>query len=150
MSAKVFAYATGCAFLAIDTFAAIAEQCPPEANRVDVLADAQQGNVYTQRYARLSAADAWQAETDLAIRPFADWEARREPDVWTTGPGLVLHQVSSGLVVRQADWESRPESLLKVGLARYLRDERDDPWQAEPLYLRPSSAEEKWDLRRKP
>src|SRR5690348_934718 len=50
MSAKALAYVTGCVFLAIDTFAAIARQAPVEAEQLDVLADAQQQNIYVQRW----------------------------------------------------------------------------------------------------
>ncbi len=52
MSAKTFAYATGCALIAVDTFAAIALQAPESVARVDVLADAQQDKVYVQSFAR--------------------------------------------------------------------------------------------------
>src|SRR5262245_25336168 len=52
MSAKALAYATGCALVAVDTFTAIALQAPDEADRLDVLADAQQDNVYVQAFAR--------------------------------------------------------------------------------------------------
>src|SRR5438445_2753218 len=38
MAAKAFAYATGCAAVAVETFAAIGQQAPPEALRVDVVA----------------------------------------------------------------------------------------------------------------
>ncbi|MBV8963914.1 MAG: tRNA (adenosine(37)-N6)-threonylcarbamoyltransferase complex dimerization subunit type 1 TsaB, partial [Hyphomicrobiales bacterium] len=54
MSAKAFAYATGCALVAVDTFAAIALQAPESVERLDVLADAQQGKVYAQTFARSS------------------------------------------------------------------------------------------------
>jgi tRNA A37 threonylcarbamoyladenosine modification protein TsaB len=50
-------------------------------------------------------------------------------------------------VVSPSDWDPRPESILCLGLARYLAGERDDVYALEPLYLRPSSAEEKWDAR---
>jgi len=40
--------------------------------------------------------------------------------------------------------EPTPESLLLLGLERLERGERDDFWALEPLYLRPSAAEEKW------
>jgi tRNA threonylcarbamoyladenosine biosynthesis protein TsaB len=50
MSAKVLAYATGCALLAVDTFAALARQSG--AKLVDVIADAQQERVYAQRFWR--------------------------------------------------------------------------------------------------
>src|SRR5262245_18914587 len=45
MTAKAFAYATGCRLLAADTFAVIAAQAPPDADRLDVLADAQKRNL---------------------------------------------------------------------------------------------------------
>src|SRR6185437_7257912 len=41
MSAKTFAYATGCPLIAVDTFKAIALQAPESVAQVDVLADAQ-------------------------------------------------------------------------------------------------------------
>ena len=46
MSAKTLAYATGCALLAIDTFDAIRQQVPADLQNVDVIAHAQQDNVY--------------------------------------------------------------------------------------------------------
>src|SRR5207253_3841699 len=58
MSAKTLAYATGCGLLAIDTLAVVARQAPAAAERLDVLADAQQGKVYTQSFRR-NAEGAW-------------------------------------------------------------------------------------------
>ena len=37
---------------------------------------------------------------------------------------------------------------LRLGLARYAAGERDDVWALEPLYLRPSAAEQQWDARK--
>src|SRR5262245_6159739 len=45
MSAKAFAYATGCKIIGIETFLAIAAQAPPAAVLFDVIADAQQDKV---------------------------------------------------------------------------------------------------------
>ncbi len=149
MSAKTFAYATGCALLAVDTFAALALQTPPSAPRVDVLADAQQDKVYVQSFVR--SAEGWQPSTELAIRRFADWLAAREPSAWVTGPGLQKWATHLPTDVSRADtslWEPQAASLLRIGLARYLAGARDDPWTLEPLYLRPSSAEEQWKARR--
>jgi tRNA threonylcarbamoyladenosine biosynthesis protein TsaB len=145
MSAKTFAYATGCALIAIDTFAAIASQAPASITRVDVLADAQQDKVYVQPFAR--GADGWHPLTELAIRPFADWLAARETEAAVTGPGLRkwAERLPADVPVVDADlWEPQAASLLRLGLARYAVGQRDDPWTLEPLYLRPSSAEEQW------
>jgi tRNA threonylcarbamoyladenosine biosynthesis protein TsaB len=151
MSAKAFAYATGCVFLAVDTFSAIARQVSAEVLRLDVLADAQQDKVYVQPFIRTAPAAAMTAADPLVIRPFADWLAERAPDAWVTGPGLRGNEGRLPAVARAVDparWDPAPESLLEIGLERYRRGERDDLWAAEPLYLRPSAAEEQWRQRR--
>ena len=149
MSAKTFAYATGCALLAVDTFAAIALQAPAQVGRLDVIADAQQDKVYVQAFARSAEANAWVARTELRIVKANDWLAGRERDAWVSGPGLCILAARLGGVpmVPSQDWEPRAESLLQIGCERLLRGERHDLWSLEPLYLRPSSAEEKWRAR---
>lgn len=140
MSAKAFAYAAGCALLAIDTFAAVALQAPEGASPLDVIADAQQAKVYVQRFGRGGAA------SPLTIRPAPEWLAQ-SPAPWVSGPGLRLHRgrLPAGVrAVEEALWEPRPESLLVLALRRWRAGERDDPFAVEPLYLRPSSAEEQW------
>jgi tRNA threonylcarbamoyladenosine biosynthesis protein TsaB len=149
MSAKTLAYATGCALLGVDTFAAIALEAPEEAHDLDVLADAQQDKIYVQAFTRV--AQGWAARTALAVVPFADWLARRRPDAWVSGPGLLKWEGRLPADVPRLEAtrrEPRPEGLLKLGLARYRAGERDEPWALEPLYLRPSSAEEQWRGRR--
>jgi tRNA threonylcarbamoyladenosine biosynthesis protein TsaB len=147
MSAKTLAYATGCALLAIDTFVAIALQAGG-VDRLDVLADAQQDKVYVQSLER--TASGWRPLGPLAVRPFADWLAGRAPAAAVTGPGL--HKwgerlVSDVPVVDRDAWDPQPASLLRLGLARYEAGERDDVYAVEPLYLRPSSAEEQLQAR---
>jgi len=145
MSAKTFAYAAGCPLIAVETFAALALQAPPSVSRIDVLADAQQDKIYVQSFVR-SAGD-WHPISELTIRKFADWLAAREPSAWVTGPGLLKWASRLPAEVPQVEaslWEPQPASLLRLGLARYRAGQRDDPWTLEPLYLRPSSAEEQW------
>jgi tRNA threonylcarbamoyladenosine biosynthesis protein TsaB len=146
VSAKTFAYATGSRLLAIDTFAAIASQAPADASRVDVLADAQQEKAYIQSFAR-SEKRAWTPASPLSIQRVADWLAGRDSGAWVTGPGLRLFRdrlPEEAQVVQAEAWDPGPESLLRIALARYQAGERDDWWLLEPLYLRQSSAEEKW------
>ncbi len=150
MSAKTLAYATGCALVAVDTFAALALQAPDDALRIDVLGDAQQEKVYRQSFARV-APDALLADiSPLVIEPMSAWLDGLTAPRTVTGPGLRLYRARLPVgvaVVAEALWEVRAESLLRLGLARYRTGERDDPFSAEPLYLRPSSAEEKWRTR---
>ncbi len=147
MSAKALAYATGCALLALDTFTAIARQAPAEALALDVIADAQQDKVYVQGFTRSAAGAEFTAADALAIRPVAEWLPSLPQGGWVTGPGLrkVAGRLPKGVeVLAASEWDPKPEALLALGLSRYRRGERDDVWAVEPLYLRPSSAEEQW------
>src|SRR5262249_52484279 len=101
-------------------------------------------NVYVQTF-RCGVIPS--ASTELAIRPFAEWLASRDQGAWVSGPALVKLRErlpADGRGVPPEEWDPRPESLLRLGLPRYVAGERDDIWKLEPLYLRPSSAEEKW------
>jgi tRNA threonylcarbamoyladenosine biosynthesis protein TsaB len=147
MSAKTLAFATGCALLAIDTFAAIARQAPADVTSLDVMADAQQEKVYVQRFERPSPAADPVPASALAIVPLASWLAGLGPAARVSGPGLRVYRSQLPAEVHPVDeaaWDPQAESLLQIGLRRYLAAERDDVWAAEPLYLRPSAAEEKW------
>jgi tRNA threonylcarbamoyladenosine biosynthesis protein TsaB len=149
MSAKAFAYATGCALVALDTFAVLAAQAPAEAGRLDVLADAQQDKVYVQSFCQ--GAGGWEPLVPLTIRRFADWLAGREARAWVTGPGLHrwgAHLPAGVLAAGPEYHDPTPEAVLRLGLAKYESGGRDDVFALEPLYLRPSSAEEQWDARR--
>src|SRR5438309_2358715 len=73
MSAKTFAYATGCTPLAIDTFLAIARQTSSQARLVDVVEDAQQGKLYVQRFVRGDGHGDFQPASTLVIEDFAKW-----------------------------------------------------------------------------
>jgi tRNA threonylcarbamoyladenosine biosynthesis protein TsaB len=148
MSAKTLAYATGCALVAVDTFAVVAAQAPEDVARLDVLADAQQDKVYVQPLAH--GPEGWAALAPLAIRPFPEWLASRDQAAAVTGPGLLRwgERLPGGVrLIEEARREPTPEGLLRLGLARYEAGGRDDLWSVEPLYLRPSSAEEQWQGR---
>jgi tRNA threonylcarbamoyladenosine biosynthesis protein TsaB len=146
VSAKTLCYATGCALIALETFHVIASQSPAEVWTVDVLGDAQQGKVYVQRYGRSAEGD-FRPLTALSIQPFAEWLGRRDPDAWVSGPALrvpALRAPETVPVVDAGCWDPQPASVLRLGLVRYRAGERDDFWGVEPIYLRPSAAEEQW------
>jgi tRNA threonylcarbamoyladenosine biosynthesis protein TsaB len=146
MSAKTFAFATGCALLAIDTFDAIAAASAPNVANLDVIADAQQDNIYVQRFGT--------HPEPLTVVPFSMWlESALAWHVAVTGPGLEIFapRLPKELTIMPQDkWLARPASLLELGLRRFAVGQRDDPFAVEPLYLRASEAERKWEqLRRK-
>jgi tRNA threonylcarbamoyladenosine biosynthesis protein TsaB len=144
MAAKTLSFASGCRLLAIDTFDAIAAQAPRVCTNVDVIADAQQDNVYAQRFGT--------HPEPLVVLPLDMWlESARAWNVGVTGPGLekFADRLAGLKLLPPALWNATPASLLKLGLARFRRGERDDGLAAEPLYLRASEAERKWDARQK-
>jgi tRNA threonylcarbamoyladenosine biosynthesis protein TsaB len=146
ISAKAFAYVTGCALLGVESFAALALQVPEPARRIDVIADAQQGKVYVQRFARDPDTGRWSVESVLQIQKVTEWVSALPSGVWVTGPALHIYQERLRPATERADsaaWDPEPQSVLQLGLERFRRDERDDVWTLEPMYLRPSSAEEK-------
>jgi tRNA threonylcarbamoyladenosine biosynthesis protein TsaB len=150
MSAKTFAYAVGCTLLGVNTFAALALQAEEATDCLDVIADAQQRKVYLQRFCRADPSTEWRADSALAIRSVDEWLASFPETGWVTGPGLHVYGGELPPRIRRVSaesWDPRPESLLQLGLERLLAGARDDIWSLEPLYLRPSSAEEKWQAR---
>ncbi len=145
MSAKAFAYATGCALLAIEGFAAIARQSSAEV--IDVIADAQRGLVYQQRFTRSPRGEDMLPTTALQIVDLSTWIQSLPVGAWVSGPGLrkFFDRMPGHIKVpAESLWDPHPQSILEIGLRRYRAGERDDQWTLEPLYLRPSSAEEKW------
>ena len=139
MSAKSFAFATGCSLVAVPTFSAIALQAPPDAREVWVLADALQGMVYVQRFAQGQPLD------ELRIMRADEVLPQAQGDAWFTGPGVSVHAghlPATAPLVPEADREPTIESLFHAGRG-IAPLPRDGLFALEPLYLRGSSAEEK-------
>jgi tRNA threonylcarbamoyladenosine biosynthesis protein TsaB len=142
-TAKALAYATGCELRAVDTFAAIAEQAPKEANSVWVIADALQNQVYVQRFNRTPT--GWKPFQELRIGAVDEWLNWLSAGAWVSGPGVAVYENKVPLDcprVPQPNREARIESVFAVGL-RLPPLTREELFALEPLYLRGSSAEEK-------
>jgi tRNA threonylcarbamoyladenosine biosynthesis protein TsaB len=149
MAAKMLSYATGCALLGVETFTVIAGQVPDAVEQVDVLADAQQEKVYVQSFRRGGA--ILEPQSSLRIVAVEEWLANRDAVAHVSGPGVEAYRERlAGLPLIEVSLRlPTPEGLLRLGLRRFLAGERDDVWRLEPIYLRPSAAEEQWDRRMK-
>ena len=145
MSAKAFAYATGCRLVAVPTFAAIARQAPPEAQLVWVIADALQGQIYLQRLTRSPESGQLAPDNELRIDRADDVLPTAGAEVRLTGPGVKVYAdriPPHCRLVPEADREPTVESLFRAGID-LAPVSREELFALEPLYLRGSSAEEK-------
>jgi tRNA threonylcarbamoyladenosine biosynthesis protein TsaB len=148
ISAKAFAFATGCKLIAVETFAAVAAQAPADAQAVWVIADALQGQVYCNLFSRESKGSL--TSGGLRIESFTEWAKRvgdtpNAEQVWISGQGVSAyaeHIPASWRLVPEADREPRIESVFGVG-TKLASLRREEMFALEPLYLRGSSAEEK-------
>jgi tRNA threonylcarbamoyladenosine biosynthesis protein TsaB len=141
-SAKALAYATGCEFFGVETFAAIAMQSGHF--HVSVVADALQGNLFRRDYRRNEAGKR-QPAGPLEIVSAADWLGSLQPNVLVTGPaaGMFEGRLPAGVRLANADErDPRPIGLCEAALECPWAV-TTDVWTAEPFYLRGSSAEEK-------
>jgi tRNA threonylcarbamoyladenosine biosynthesis protein TsaB len=146
MSAKAFAFAIGSPLLGVPTFSVLAWQARQGGPAVEVVEDAQQNRLYVQRFT-FSPDGVPQARNELHILDAASWTKNIQEDICITGPGLRRHRGSlppSAVIATEASWEPHLEGLLQLGLLRAQSGTTDSPLTLEPLYLRPSSAEEQW------
>ncbi|MFO0935160.1 MAG: tRNA (adenosine(37)-N6)-threonylcarbamoyltransferase complex dimerization subunit type 1 TsaB [Gemmataceae bacterium] len=142
-SAKLFAYASGCELIAVPTFHAIANRVSSQFRRVDVIADALQGHVYSQRFAVEGAQVT--AENELRIESLDQWLTSLPADVAVTGPGIAVYdsRIPSDTIKLEAGLRLPTiESLLHAG-RRLTPISKNEIAALEPIYLRGSSAEEK-------
>ena len=150
--AKTFAFATGCRFVAVDTFITVAMNCPPEIHDLWVVDDAQRGDLIAGRYLRTG--DNWSLTAPVAIVEAENWLAKRTSDEVITGRGLLRYDVESfpgqyltngSIVVPIAS------SVAHLGIQMLQNQDASpgsddfDYWKSIPFYMRPSAAEETHD-----
>lgn len=144
--AKTLAYAMECPLAAVDTLLAIAAQSPAEFNRVQVVADAQRGELYLGTYER--AGDGWERLGPIRIVDAQEWLASLGPDDAVSGPGVAKHLprlAGRRPVIGDALREPRAETIARLGQLEIAAGRIADPATLEPFYLRRSAAEEKRD-----
>ncbi len=141
MSAKMAAYAAGCKLRAVETFAAIAEQAPLEAERLWVIGDALRDELHAQRYIRREG--VWHPDTPLAIVPRSQWLAQLAGE-WISGPAVPLVAAALPANCRVVPAELQSPTIAGVYAAGCRRPDlgREELFALEPLYVRPSYAEE--------
>lgn len=149
--AKTFAYATGCRFVAVDTFEAIAANCPPDVRDVWIVEDAQRGELFVGHYVRDSE-NSWRQTEPVQVVSAEEWLIARTSDEVVAGPGLARCEITSAnarLLTDESFTRPRASVIARLGWRRLLTNAGAESsqdfnfWKAIPFYIRPSAAEEK-------
>jgi tRNA threonylcarbamoyladenosine biosynthesis protein TsaB len=142
MSAKAFAYATGCELIAVPTFEAIANRAPKDIT-VDVISDGLKRTIYVQRF-QVSTTGIYTIN-ELKIVSLDDWLATLPADVCITGPGVAIYdELIPPKQPRMAESDRLPTVRTLFDASRVTPPlDRAAMIALEPIYLRGSSAEEK-------
>ena len=146
--AKTFAYASGCRLAAVTTFQAIAENAPSHVSELFVIADAQRQDLFVGRFCRVDENFALQGE--IEIHPAAKWCAARRDSDLVSGPGVKKWSESLSSVCEvlpESGFNPQARVVAALGAKQTVEGSSADPWALEPLYLRRSSAEDRWNAR---
>src|SRR5438045_633141 len=85
--AKTLAYATRCRLAAVDTFQAIACNCPADISTIEVIGDAQRGDLFRGKYTR-TAEGRWRRDGGIEAIAAEVWAANLNADDVLSGPGI--------------------------------------------------------------
>jgi tRNA threonylcarbamoyladenosine biosynthesis protein TsaB len=143
--AKTWAYATRCQLVAVPTLHAWALAAPADETEVDVLADAERGELFVGRFRR-SPSGTWRATQPAAIVPRACWLAELTSERAVMGPAVVgLREALAGRcrIIPSTNEVALAVRVAELGLQLWHEGHDSDPWSLEPVYLRRSAAEEK-------
>jgi tRNA threonylcarbamoyladenosine biosynthesis protein TsaB len=151
-AAKTLAYVTGAALLGLDSLEMVGRNAPPQVLRVSVLGDAQRGDVYVADLQRPVAGAPLRPIRESHIEPLSAWLDRLEPGTCVLGPGLESPGIRSALpagLIADDPARNYPQGrhLIEMACEVYHSGHRQNPWLAEPRYLRRSAAEDQWETR---
>lgn len=149
-SALAFRFATGCHMMLVPTFGILAKSVVgnfpniglplgPGSGDFEVLGDGLKGWVYHQKFS-----DSGFPAGELGISLVEDWRRMTPVDIPVVlAPGANLDPLldKMGQVGKRAMGVNHPHAFQSIVEERISRSDWNDSDTAEPLYLRPSSAE---------
>src|SRR5262245_27895984 len=147
--AKTLAYAAQCRLAAVDALHAVACNSPDDVSRVNVICNAQRGDLFSATYCR-DAGGSWVLQKGIEVVSAESWMAGLRPHDTVSGPGV---EKIAGLIgdrcrvlgpefrVPRAVW------IARLGIRADEAGATSDLWAVEPLYFGRSSAEVQWDKR---
>lgn len=145
VAGKTLAWSLGCEAKAIDSFLAVAQAAPEEISELIVVGDAQRGDLFVGHYHRTEAG-LWFRRGDIEIVPAEQLMESFSGEEIISGPGVnrFLPQLQASARILEEPART-PDARCICELAEREDLAGIDCWSLKPLYLRKSSAEEKWE-----
>ncbi len=145
--AKTLAYVLEKPLVAVPTLDVLAENVTPGQTPICPILDAKRKAVYSCIYRPVNG--TWQKQTDfMAIEPHALLPLLLKP-ILIFGDGVApyrdLFSVEGITIVNGELGIARASVVARLGIQLYEKGRISDPFQLQPLYLRRSEAEEKWE-----
>ena len=149
VSAKSLAYSTKADLIGVNTLEVIAAQTAISQDwfgkPVAAVLNAQRQQLFTGQYISSSP---WKTEAVAPNQTLTrqNWIDANQCEL-VTGSGLkpmadAIGAQSEVVVAQQSSWECSAASVGKLAWQKYQDGQRDDFWKLEPIYFRPSAAEE--------
>lgn len=145
--AKTFAYATGAKLIGVETFDALAAGVRVTTPRLQVVMNAQREELFLGEY-EIPELGQFRQTRPLRIVKVDQWLAELSPGVTVTGPGLEgCHEriLSRASCLTRDAWYPRAAVVGRIAVSMAYRIDLPSCWDIEPLYVRKSAAEEKWE-----
>jgi tRNA threonylcarbamoyladenosine biosynthesis protein TsaB len=142
---KVFAFASGCQVLGVDTMSAIAWRVPGEIERFSVVVDAQRGELFVADFVRGADGGLAGAETTRVVDALG-WLAELPPGSIVSGPGLApwSSRLKGDTVPLDATlWNPTAAAVGHVAVRDFAAGRRTSAFELVPRYVRRAAAEEK-------
>ncbi len=150
VTAKALAYSTNASLIGVNSLEVTAARAAVELDcfgkGISSVVNAQRQQLFCGFYASPKAWELIELGAN-AILSREDWLNGLSTDQVVTGSGLKpiserLRQRSDVTVVDEQFWDCSAPSVGKYAFAQYQLGKRDDFWKLEPVYFRPSAAEE--------
>ena len=142
--AKTFAWLNQAKLVAVDTLQAIAQQVPFETETVTVISDAQRGELFTANYVRDAESGCRQRTVNVHLSTVESLSTEYP----LVGPALLKLRTrlqETHQLLDEAYCQPTASAVARIGLDMVRRGQLSVPETLEPVYIRPSYAEEKRD-----
>ncbi len=147
-TAKILAYAAEAAIVGVDTLEAIARRAPSDLDSVEVVMDAERGQLFAARFAHPEDG-CFRKRSETRIVDIDTWLADLKAGTVVTGPALrkLAERIPSGIpLLDEGLWVPTARSVGQLGVRAYREGRQDDLWKIVPKYYRKSAAEERKEM----